>query len=91
MSRGLASVATVAVALVGTLVACLLGLSLTDCASATPGPADVAVYSSELGVCVARATDYDAGEACLRAVRSLRCGPGGLWSDSGSCPDGGGL
>jgi hypothetical protein len=70
------------------LSALIVAAVVVHCGGSTPGPTDVALYSSEKAVCVANATSYDAGEACLNAVRSTRCGPGGLWIEAGVC-DGG--
>lgn len=77
----------VGIAVIGTLIA--LALAATRCASATPTPTDVAAYSGDLGACVANATSYDAGLACLHANWVAKCGPSGEWIDSGKCPDGG--
>lgn len=74
---------------VAVLPTLLLGAALSACAHAGPGEvtaADVAIYEAEQDVCVAQATDGDAGRACIDEVRRMRCGPGGLWVDAGVCP-----
>ena len=47
------------------------------------------IYASAEQVCVAQATSYDAGLSCIAGVKQVFCGPGGVFADSGACPDGG--
>ena len=72
-------------AIVGLSISCVLGLA--HC-GATDQEKQLALYGSVQTACVAQATSYDAGVACLQMVQKAFCGPGGVWSDAGICPDG---
>lgn len=49
----------------------------------------VGAYTAAEQACVAQATDYDSGVACVHTVQRTFCGPGGVFADAGICPDGG--
>jgi hypothetical protein len=48
-----------------------------------------ATYAAAEQVCVAQATSYDGGLACIAGVKQVFCGVGGVFADAGVCPDGG--
>lgn len=50
---------------------------------------EATIYAGADQACVAQATDYDAGVACIHNNQKVFCGPGGVFADAGICPDGG--
>lgn len=74
-------------------IGAILGMALASIANCGAGNVQqqeqIALYGSLQTVCVAQATSFDAGSACLATVKRSFCGPGGIWADAGLCPEGG--
>jgi hypothetical protein len=59
------------------------------CGGAQVQETQATMYAAAELVCVKQATSRDAGIYCIDAIKSVFCGPGGVFYDSGACPDGG--